>query len=342
MPRINEKFSEKIYFAASRRNIKTNVNKRRKMKKNCYLKVMFFLLLGITQISYGQNSSTSLSGCRFNLQTLSFNGTSLEQTKCLLRKVKMGAAAFENQSLPNFLEQNVDRDIQIKKVDLRKYLAANNIPENEIGGSLDDPLSRANDNNSSMPFAQYFVIHDTSTPNLKTARTFPTDINDSAWTYNSLSKYANSENAHLYITRDGKSVAPQSRTFKTPYRATKLENPHVKTKGLFLHIENIQPRRCRDNLINTNRCMTRNSKGKEVWNDSVAPQIGFSDKQLQRLALVYIAASIRKGKWLIPAFHANLDDGIGGGHDDPQNFDLQKWSDELSNLVGKINDLAVN
>ena len=35
----------------------------------------------------------------------------------------------------------------------------------------------------------------------------------------------------------------------------------------------------------------------------------------ERLALVYIAASIRRGIWMIPAFHAAIDAGIADAHD---------------------------
>lgn len=62
--------------------------------------------------------------------------------------------------------------------------------------------------------------------------------------------------------------------------------------------------------------------------------VSFSDAELKRLALVYVAASLRRGQWLIPAFHAVIDSGFKDGHDDPQCFDLEKWA----LFVGKFND----
>jgi hypothetical protein len=57
--------------------------------------------------------------------------------------------------------------------------------------------------------------------------------------------------------------------------------------------------------------------------------------QLDRLALVYVAASVRRGQWLIPAFHAVLDLQVGT-HDDPQNFDLNRWATRLDLLLNSM------
>jgi hypothetical protein len=42
--------------------------------------------------------------------------------------------------------------------------------------------------------------------------------------------------------------------------------------------------------------------------------------------LLYVVASIRRGRWLIPAFHAVLDGYFAQGHDDPQKFDMRAFS----------------
>jgi hypothetical protein len=48
---------------------------------------------------------------------------------------------------------------------------------------------------------------------------------------------------HLFITRDGKVVSPQGRTFATPWRATQLEMiVGTASRGLFLHVEHVQLR----------------------------------------------------------------------------------------------------
>ena len=71
-------------------------------------------------------------------------------------------------------------------------------------------------------------------------------------------------------------------------------------------------------------------------NDAIAPDPGFSDAQYERLALLYVAASVRRGEWLIPAFHAAIDSGFAGGHDDPQKFDLGKWAAAIADLLNKL------
>lgn len=305
--------------------------------KRFYIRMFALSLWSIclSSIALGQGNSASAMGCKFDFSTLSFRGEALEQARCLLRKVKM-SAHLESQPLPTFIEENVDKNISVTKTALRKYLTDNGINENDIGGSLDNPVSRGRDNSPTAPFARYFVIHDTSSPNLKTVLSFPENINESLWIFNDPQRYRNSKQAHLFITRDGQSIAPQGRTFNIPWRATKLDLSSQNTKGMFLHIENVQPRRCLDEKIRTNRCMRLNSRGEEVWNDSIAPAVGFSEPQLKRLALVYIAASVRRGKWLIPAFHATIDDGFDDGHDDPQNFDLQKWSNEIEKILNAL------
>ena len=56
---------------------------------------------------------------------------------------------------------------------------------------------------------------------------------------------------------------------------------------------------------------------------------GFTAAQYDRLALLYILASVRGGRWLIPGFHAVIDSGIPDAHDDPQNFDMAAWEAAL-------------
>ena len=42
--------------------------------------------------------------------------------------------------------------------------------------------------------------------------------------------------------------------------------------------------------------------------------------------MLYVAASVRAGHWLIPAFHAVLDSYFLEGHDDPQHFRMRFFS----------------
>jgi hypothetical protein len=71
-------------------------------------------------------------------------------------------------------------------------------------------------------------------------------------------------------------------------------------------------------------------------NDAQAPTPGFTAAQYDRLALLYVVASVRAGAWMIPAFHASIDSGIRGGHDDPQNFDLQIFTRSLEDLLQSL------
>ena len=113
-------------------------------------------------------------------------------------------------------------------------------------------------------------------------------------------------------------AAARSRFAASAGYASKLEKDKPSLTGLFLHVELVQPR----------RSVPGGGKG----NDGLAPDPGFTPAQYDRLALLYFAASVRKGTWLIPAFHAVLDTGFANGHDDPQNFSLADWSASLSRL----------
>lgn len=93
------------------------------------------------------------------------------------------------------------------------------------------------------------------------------------------------------------------------------------------HVENIQPR--------------IKPVGSWAWR---APSPGFSPAQQRRLAEAYLVASLRSGRWLIPAFHYNIDKGgpTGEPHDDPQEFDLNAWAvhvqaveDQMRETVGR-------
>jgi hypothetical protein len=261
---------------------------------------------------------TTEKPCVFVDASLAFAGTSLEQAKCLLRPVsKYGKLGEPLKKLPEPLETLIGKSIAFDKETLRNFLRQQQIKEEDIGGSLDEALSRANDNNPSAPVAEYFVIYDVSTPNYLN-ESFPVNINEKSWEWNDLqSKWLNNKVAHIFINRLGDSVIAID--FNTAWRATKLEVKVLKekSKGLFLHTELVQPRR-------------REPSGSPN-NDAIAPSPGFTDAQLERLALVYIAASVRRGMWMIPAYHAAVDAGIPDAHDDPQNFDLYQWAKSLNN-----------
>lgn len=260
--------------------------------------------------------------------------SSIDQAKCLLRQPKIfGNVGLTLTSLPAPFDQLLTRPtIDISKEQLRRYLQAQGINEADIGGSLDKPVSRTNNNNPRAELARYFIIHDTSTPNLGND-TFPNNINEASWEFNNFNKYGSGDNspAHIIINRVGQSVTRKD--FNTPWRSTRRESEQFcgvnKCKGLFLAVELVQPRRCQPNPGQSQCSPPRK-------NDAKSPDPGFTKAQLDRLAVVYIAASVRRGKWLIPAFHVVLDQIVPGGHDDPQNFNLDQWSKQLNDILTEI------
>jgi len=264
-----------------------------------------------------------LGPCGFDVATLAFAGDALVQARCLLRPVGAGgrlpAAPAE---LPVALAALVGRPVGELRSRLARYLALHDIADAAIGGALDEPLSRARDDDPAAPAARYFVIHDTSTPWLGDAAAFPPD---DAPALNDLARFAGPEAvAHVFVDRRGRTL--QGHDFRVPWRATRLETRQVGTaaRGLFLHVELAQPRR-------------RDPAG-APGNDSVAPLPGFTDAQYAQLALLYAAASARRGDWLIPAFHAAIDEGIAGAHDDPQHFEIARFADAVQRLREALAD----
>ena len=254
----------------------------------------------------GENTS-----CSFDTNTLSFPGTPLEQAHCLLRPVKVyGELGEPLANLPGSLEELIGQPVKIDVAALRKYLETNGIAEKDIGGPLTNHCG-----------AKYFVIHDTSTPNYGDA-SIPTNINTAAWALNDLNRYTNRIVAHVFVNRLGQSIGLVP--YATPWRATKLEVRVVgeKSRGVFVHTEMVEPR---------HRDPKRGPK-----NDAFAPEPGFTDAQYDRLALLYVSASLQHGTWLIPGYHCAIDAGIPDGHDDPQNFDLAFWAGRLDGLLKAI------
>jgi hypothetical protein len=292
------------------------------ISKNYY----FFGFVVAATISFspllGLQKSASAQGVTCKFETTS-KISSRDQAKCLLRLVKKrGNLGAILSTLPSTLDSLLGlASIDLDKMTFRKYLSKHSILEKNIGGSLDRPVSRANNNSLNAELARYFIIHDTSTPNFGDGN-IPTNINDSSWSGNKLQRWTSDPLlAHVFVNRVGDSVTPVD--FSTPWRATGFEVDFCgqPCKGLFLSVEMIQPRR---------------SDPIGSGNDAAAPSPGFTDAQLDRLAIVYIAASIRRGKWMIPAFHAAIDAQTFGDHDDPQNFDLLRWDERLKSLLAEI------
>lgn len=276
------------------------------------------LILAFLSIIYSyQAMGQSKLAAKFDTEKMQFVGTKHQQATYLLRYVQKYAHLGDTLStLPVFLDSILNGEIKVvRKRKLQKYLNASNITDEEIGGSLDSAICSV-----SGIKASYFVIHDTS--NFLTESTaFPTNIDSVSWSGNRLDNKRTFKFTHIFINRLGASIT--SNNLSQQIHATKFESPiknpllNKSVVGSFIHIEVIQPRIA--------------DPGKK--NDAIAIIPGFTDLQYKRLALIYVAASLRKGEWLIPTFHAVLDDGIPDGHDDPQNFELDKFDAQIRMLV---------
>ena len=255
--------------------------------------------------------------CQFSSAAQMFSGSAAAQASCLLRKVRIGGNIDTGPApLPDKLQSLVGQPPTFTKAQLGQYLARKGISAATIGGDLGGAVSQTLAGNP----ATYFVIHDTSDELVGSA--FPTTINTAAWPSNDLaSRPVNS--AHVFINRLGESRTGHD--YSVGWRATKFER-EPSLKGLFLHHELVQPR----------------IKGGFGYH-AVAPQPGFTQATYDRLALCYLAASVRRGQFLIPAFHCVLDTGIDDGHDDPQNFELFQWSGAIERILGDVlNPIAVD
>ncbi len=279
--------------------------------------------MAVSMFFFGATSAAQgkiVGVCKFDTTTLKFAGSPTVQASCLLRKVSEWAhVAHQPADLPDALSRYVGAPVSIDDGKLRSLLA--NAGVSEVLADLNKPVSHGSDGDLNASEARYFVIHDTSAP-LLAGPAFPSDI-DTSPKINALSHFATANSpAHVFIDRSGKILVGHD--FSVPWRATKLESKVVGTdaKGLFLHVESVQPR-------------IPDPKGK-AGNDAIAPVPGLSDAQYEKLALIYILASRRAGTWLIPAFHAAIDDGITDGHDDPQNFELSKFCDKLEALRAQL------
>lgn len=263
-----------------------------------------------------------VGSCHFDPISLAFEGQPAEQARCLLRPVaKFGHIGATLSNLPPTLDGLVGNETKISAQALQRQLDRMGLTNAAVGGPLDASVSRAQGGRPSAPLAKYFVIHDTSAPWFGD-EPFPADIDSSA-KVNGLRRYAGPKAvAHLFVNRSGDTLLGHD--LRVPWRATKLETTvvGVPAKGLFLHVELVQPRR-------------QDPRG-GPGNDAIAPVPGFAQAQYDKLALVYVAASVRAGAWLIPAFHATIDEGLSDAHDDPQVFELAKFDDALAALLRSI------
>lgn len=255
-----------------------------------------------------------IGACRFDPATLSFAGNPVDQATCLLQHVGK-SGVLSQQPLPEVIRQLLTDGSSPTPVQRDTAIALLPQPYGGYARQVQDwPVSRTAEGLS----AAYFVIHDTSQP-FYGADPFPADVDHDA-RVNSFASYVRPNPvAHIFLNREGQIWAGHD--FYDAWRATKLESFVVgpRAKGRFVHVETVQPRRF--------------SPGSTWLGDTLAPEPGFSAAQYRMLAALYVYASARAGHWLIPAQHATVDGGIPEAHDDPQNFELERFAGELARIV---------
>lgn len=119
------------------------------------------------------------------------------QAKCLLRTVTMNRELGpELSSLPAPLDVLVGKTIVVDKDRLKHYLQTHDADEASIDGRLDDPILKA----------RYFIIHDTSYPNLVRGE-FPANeiINGPEWNRGRLNNLLSGQRTHVWVNRVGES-----------------------------------------------------------------------------------------------------------------------------------------
>lgn len=259
-------------------------------------------------------SAEIIGGCQFDRDTLTFAGTPVEQATCLLRNVEL-MGEKKPQPLPPVIKHLMEQGGAPSAAQKAAAIAAFPEPYRAYASGYQDmPTSQTE---AGLPLL-YFVIHDTSEPFMGTEK-FPRHL-DIDPKVNSFDSYLAAEPvAHIFLNREGQIWAAHD--FSIPWRATKLESRVIgpAARGRFVHIETVQPRRFLPGA--TNRGQT------------YGPKPGFTPAQYRMLAALYVYASARAGRWLIPGFHATVDDGIPDAHDDPQNFELKRFAKELEKLL---------
>ncbi len=264
----------------------------------------------------------TMGPCTFDPATVSFAGEPVEQAKCLMRGMDASRnLAPARESLPPALADRIGTESGLPSREALSTLLSKQDLEWNFAAYLWTPVSRADNDDPGAPMARYFVIHDTSGPYYG-RRSFPEDI-DVNRKINNLDSFKCSDGwgkAHVVINRSGDMLL--SHELAIPWRETKFEqaaNFAGALKGLFLHVELIQPRRGRHN-------------------DAQTPNPSFTTAQYDRLALLYVIASVRAERWLVPAFHAALDAEIRNGHDDPLNFDVESFANSLQQLLAGLDE----
>ncbi|OBQ46274.1 hypothetical protein SP90_13340 [Halodesulfovibrio spirochaetisodalis] len=261
-----------------------------------------------------QISAASAGTCYWNNGTMLFTGDAVQQALCLTPPVRTnGVVGGKDDGLPSTLDELVGREFDFSREAVEEYFTEQGLFEDELGGMLSLRVSRAR----GKP-AAYFVLHDSNGPSFGT-KTFSPDINVSE-RINDLKQFG--RRWHVLIGRNGNSQTLID--FFKPLRSTYFEtrDAGARSKGRFLHVGLVQPIR-KDSAGTGKPCI---------------PLPAYSAEQYRRLAQVYVAASYRAERWLIPAYAAQLNKYgkapvCQGG---PKGFDLAEWAGALRTVYREI------
>jgi hypothetical protein len=107
-------------------------------------RLAFFAVLSTATGALATGAAADIVGhCRFDSNTLAFQGNPQEQASCLLRQVaKFGKIASQPATLPPGLTVLIGSPTGALKPALAKYLS-NHLNPAKLGGSLDATVSRA-------------------------------------------------------------------------------------------------------------------------------------------------------------------------------------------------------
>jgi len=164
-----------------------------------------------------------------------------------MRRVKPQGSGSVAQEIPASFMDRIEQPVEIDRATFRQYLEEAGIAEADIGGDLDGGMPAATRPDGTKAPARYFVIHDTSSPELEGVSSFPDSIDEATWPGNKISPPSWSDTAnrvHAIVNRAGASRG--FRDFEDPRSSLgiKLEQNNFApaSKNVFIHVENIQPR----------------------------------------------------------------------------------------------------
>jgi hypothetical protein len=84
----------------------------------------------------------SMRACHFDSHLMKFEGTPVQQARCLLQPVLKGARlGGKSDHLPDPLESLIGSPIMLSKTQFRQFLRQEHVNEADLGGSLDSGVS---------------------------------------------------------------------------------------------------------------------------------------------------------------------------------------------------------